>query len=452
MDAALIICASLIAEAFYQISVSGYVGEIDVALGIGVTDSLIFVFLVRSLGLYRLPVLLAPARHLARAVTASIIVLLSLTAILFLLKVGSAFSRGSMLIFALVEIPLLVTNRFVAERLVKSLITSGAISGRRAVLIGEAGELGRLGSAHLLHYFGLKEVGRVTVAASSDRHMLQEKDLADIEHAINIARERKAEELVLAMCWGSTSLLENVSDRLRISPLPVRLLPDHVIRSVLGRRTASAAVSPTLSVELQRAPLTRFERLSKRLLDILVSALAILALSPLLVLVAVAIKIDSPGPVIFRQRRNGFNQLPFVIFKFRSMSVLEDGPVVTQAQRDDPRVTRVGRLLRRSSIDELPQLFNVLFGDMSLVGPRPHAMAHDDTYGAMIAKYAFRHHVKPGITGWAQVNGLRGETSRVEQMKKRVDYDLWYINNWSFRLDLQILLRTCFEVVRDRAY
>jgi undecaprenyl-phosphate galactose phosphotransferase/putative colanic acid biosynthesis UDP-glucose lipid carrier transferase len=155
--------------------------------------------------------------------------------------------------------------------------------------------------------------------------------------------------------------------------------------------------------------------------------------------------------VIFRQRRNGFNGRPFEIYKFRTMNVLEDGAVVRQAKKSDSRVTAVGRLLRRSSIDELPQLFNVLKGDMSLVGPRPHALAHDNEYGRLIANYAFRHHVKPGITGWAQVNGFRGETTRIESMMERIEADLWYINNWSLWLDLRIMLITCFEVARGRA-
>jgi undecaprenyl-phosphate galactose phosphotransferase/putative colanic acid biosynthesis UDP-glucose lipid carrier transferase len=169
-----------------------------------------------------------------------------------------------------------------------------------------------------------------------------------------------------------------------------------------------------------------------------------------MVVAAVTVKLDSPGPVLFRQRRNGFNVHPFVIFKFRTMNVLEDGGNVVQAKRHDPRVTRVGRVLRHSSIDELPQLFNVLRGEMSLVGPRPHALAHDTQYGRLLFDYAFRQHMKPGITGWAQVHGYRGETAGIDQMRRRIDCDLWYINNWSLILDLQILCRTCIEVARQR--
>ncbi len=176
----------------------------------------------------------------------------------------------------------------------------------------------------------------------------------------------------------------------------------------------------------------------------------LIALAPLLLTVMLLIRLETPGPVIFRQRRKGFNGQEFTIYKFRSMGVLEDGAVIPQARRNDPRVTGVGRILRVTSIDELPQLLNVLRGHMSLVGPRPHAAAHDDGYSKLIAKYAFRQHVKPGLTGWAQVNGYRGETSRLEMMERRVDFDLWYIKNWSFWIDLRILVLTCVEVFRRR--
>jgi len=176
----------------------------------------------------------------------------------------------------------------------------------------------------------------------------------------------------------------------------------------------------------------------------------LVTLLPLLAIVSLAIKLDSRGPVIFRQSRRGFNGHEFMIWKFRTMTVVENGTVIYQAKRNDERVTRVGRLLRVTSIDELPQLVNVLRGEMSLVGPRPHALAHDDEYGGAIGRYAFRHHVKPGITGWAQVNGFRGETPELDLMMKRIDLDLWYIDNWSFWLDLWIIVRTCFEIVRGR--
>jgi putative colanic acid biosynthesis UDP-glucose lipid carrier transferase len=207
-----------------------------------------------------------------------------------------------------------------------------------------------------------------------------------------------------------------------------------------------------LTAELQCSWLTAFKRLVKRTIDIAFASSMLLISSPLFLIAAIAIKLDSEGPVIFRQRRSGLNTKQFVIYKFRTMSVLEDGAAITQVRRRDLRVTRAGRLLRRTSVDELPQLLNVLMGEMSLVGPRPHALAHDYEYQTLIANYAHRYSVKPGLTGWSQVNGLRGETVQVKQMAERVKSDLWYVDNWSLSLDLIIILRTCFEVVRDRAY
>lgn len=202
----------------------------------------------------------------------------------------------------------------------------------------------------------------------------------------------------------------------------------------------------------ERAGLNKFELSAKRVLDLFVALIAILLLWPILLIAAIAIKLDSKGPVIFKQRRNGLNGREFVVLKFRTMTVLEDGPNVTQASRRDSRVTRIGKFLRRSSIDELPQLFNVLKGDMSVVGPRPHPVSLDNKYRSLIADYDCRFRVKPGLTGWAQINGLRGETATVPQMAQRVRADVWYINNCSVGLDIIILIRTCFEVLREGAY
>ena len=188
----------------------------------------------------------------------------------------------------------------------------------------------------------------------------------------------------------------------------------------------------------------------KRALDVTAAALLVLLLSPLLALVSLAILLDSRGPLVFAQRRTGLNGKTFAILKFRSMHVLEDGADVKQAVRGDARITRVGRVIRKLSLDELPQLFNVLAGDMSLVGPRPHAVAHDEYYGAAIANSAVRQQVKPGITGWAQVNGARGATPTLESMQARVDLDAWYVEHTSLALDLLILARTPFEVLRSR--
>jgi putative colanic acid biosysnthesis UDP-glucose lipid carrier transferase len=223
------------------------------------------------------------------------------------------------------------------------------------------------------------------------------------------------------------------------------------METAIGQQNFSTE-SPVSPVAMHNAPLTRIEMLAKRACDVALALVVLALLSPLMLLVSLVIKLDSAGPIIFKQRRTGFNGQEFTIYKFRSMSVLEDGRQIAQTRRNDSRLTKVGRILRQSSIDELPQLLNVLKGEMSLVGPRPHAVAHDDQYRAAISSYAFRHHVKPGITGWAQINGLRGETPLVQDMERRIEFDLWYIDNWSLSLDLKIMWRSCFEVVRASAY
>jgi putative colanic acid biosynthesis UDP-glucose lipid carrier transferase len=186
---------------------------------------------------------------------------------------------------------------------------------------------------------------------------------------------------------------------------------------------------------------------AKRVLDVVVAWSLVVLLAPVLALVSLAIALDSRGPILFCQRRTGLGGQTFGIFKFRSMHVLEDGAEITQAQAHDARITRVGRVIRKLSLDELPQLFNVIAGDMSLVGPRPHALAHDDYYGAAISNYAVRQRVRPGITGWAQVNGARGATPTLDIMRRRVDLDAWYVAHASLKLDLKILLRTPLAVL-----
>ena len=198
-------------------------------------------------------------------------------------------------------------------------------------------------------------------------------------------------------------------------------------------------------------PLTRSQRFGKRSFDVAVSLSLLLFLLPFLVLISLAVTIDSGWPLFFRQKRGGLGGKPFSIMKFRTMHVLEDGPDVEQAKRSDPRVTRVGVFLRRTSLDELPQLWNVLRGDMSLVGPRPHALAHDEYYGGMLSRYHLRHRMKPGITGLAQVGGWRGETAALEAMAGRVEADIHYIDHWSFSGDMTILLQTARIMFFDRS-
>lgn len=215
----------------------------------------------------------------------------------------------------------------------------------------------------------------------------------------------------------------------------------------------------SLAADEQSAPMTSGRRhLSGAVLrgglDVAVAAFALFLLAPLLAIVALLVRLDSPGPALFRQTRTGLNGRAFLIYKFRTMHVQENGAVVAQARRGDARLTRLGGLLRSTSLDELPQLINVLRGEMALVGPRPHALAHDRHYGALLSAYHGRFAVRPGITGWAQINGSRGGTPRLADMQRRVEFDLWYVENQSFALDLRILLATAIHILpgRSKAY
>ena len=237
--------------------------------------------------------------------------------------------------------------------------------------------------------------------------------------------------------------LGTIPTNVRICPM----LPDMGETPIRG--TTLVHEIPMLTVH--QRPLGAWSSVAKRIEDIVIAGTAVILLSPILALIALAVKIDSKGPVIFRQARQGFNNNVITVLKFRTMThePVTAGAVV-QATRNDPRVTRLGRILRRTSLDELPQIFNVLGGNMSIVGPRPHAVVLNQQYSALIDDYLGRHRVQPGITGWAQVNGFRGETDTLEKMQKRVEFDLAYINNWSIGLDLKIIVLTAFLILFDR--
>jgi putative colanic acid biosynthesis UDP-glucose lipid carrier transferase len=238
---------------------------------------------------------------------------------------------------------------------------------------------------------------------------------------------------------------------LRNTTVSIYYVPDLLVFDLIQARTAEILGMPV--VAMCETPFYGYGGLVKRITDV-AFALAILAIAaPLMVLIALAVKFSSPGPVLFKQRRYGLDGHEIIVYKFRTMNVLEDGDKVHQATRTDSRITPLGRFLRRYSLDELPQLFNVLQGTMSLVGPRPHAIAHNEEYRQLIKGYMVRHKAPPGITGLAQINGCRGETARVEDMQARVNYDLEYLRRWSPLLDLKILALTAVRVLRDeKAY
>jgi putative colanic acid biosynthesis UDP-glucose lipid carrier transferase len=264
----------------------------------------------------------------------------------------------------------------------------------------------------------------------------------------DFVKENRIQFIYLSLPMASQPRILHVLDELKDTTASIYFVPDMFITDLIQGRSGSVCGMPVISV--CESPFTGSNGVIKRASDIILSLLILMLIAPLLLLIAIAIKLDSPGPVIFKQRRYGLDGEEILVYKFRSMRVCEDGDTIRQAQKGDARITRIGAMLRRNSLDELPQFVNVLQGRMSIVGPRPHAVAHNEIYRNLIKGYMIRHKVKPGITGWAQVNGYRGETRTLDKMQARIDHDLDYLRNWSLRLDLRIILKTILVVLKDR--
>lgn len=260
-------------------------------------------------------------------------------------------------------------------------------------------------------------------------------------------KQHQTDVIFIALPMRHVKRVLDLLDELRDTTASIYYVPDIFVFDLIQARSGELNGIPV--VALCETPFQGYRGVTKRLFDVCLSASALLIASPIFLLVALAVRLSSPGPVIFRQRRYGLDGQEIIVYKFRTMSVTEDGTEIRQASRLDSRVTRVGAILRRTSIDELPQLVNVLQGRMSLVGPRPHAVAHNEMYRKLIKGYMVRHKVLPGITGLAQVSGCRGETSSVEAMEARVKYDIDYLRHWSLTLDLKILLLTAVKIVWD---
>ncbi len=254
--------------------------------------------------------------------------------------------------------------------------------------------------------------------------------------------------IFLSLPMATQPRILRLLDELRDTTASIYFVPDFFVTDLIQGRMDVVDGIPVVAV--CESPFTGVNGMIKRASDIVLSLLILLLISPVLLVVAIGVKLGSPGPVIFKQRRYGLDGKEILIYKFRSMTVCEDGAEIRQAQRQDQRITPLGGFLRKTSLDELPQFVNVLQGRMSIVGPRPHAVAHNELYRKLIKGYMVRHKVKPGITGWAQVNGLRGETETLDKMRARIEHDLDYLRNWSLRLDLLIVLRTILVVAKDQ--
>lgn len=283
---------------------------------------------------------------------------------------------------------------------------------------------------------------------SADRLGLepQERLLGGLPDMATFVKQRGVDMIFVALPMRHIQRVIDLLDQLRDTTASVYYLPDIFVYDLIQSRSGELLGMPVIT--MCETPFYGHRGVIKRFTDVIIASAALILLSPLLLLISLMVKLTSPGPVIFSQRRYGLDGAEIMVYKFRSMTVTEDGDQIEQAHRDDRRFTRIGGFLRRMSLDELPQLINVLQGRMSLVGPRPHAIAHNEQYRKLIKGYMIRHKVRPGITGLAQVSGCRGETERLEEMQARVAYDIEYLRHWSVMLDLRILWSTFLMLVR----
>ena len=323
-------------------------------------------------------------------------------------------------------------------------------SNRRSAIIVGAGPLGvkvakALGEGQsgidFVGYFDDRTAERVDAEAARQRL----GGLADVAEYI---RAHGIREVFITLPLGSQPRIVALLEQIQGTTASLNFVPDVFGISIIQGRLQDMNGVPVVGI--CETPFTGANELVKRVSDVVLASIILVLISPLMLAIAIGVKLSSPGPVIFKQRRNGLDGEEITVYKFRSMTTQDNGPVIAQATKNDPRITRFGAFIRRTSLDELPQFINVLQGQMSIVGPRPHAVAHNEQYREIIKAYMVRHKVKPGITGWAQVNGHRGETDTLDKMKARVEYDLEYLRNWSLALDLQIIVRTIRLVFFDR--
>ncbi|UQR65389.1 undecaprenyl-phosphate glucose phosphotransferase [Bradyrhizobium sp. C-145] len=451
VDAALIVVSGVGCAVGYHVTTAGTLGKADIYAAASLLVAINFVLLTIVQQGYRLKAVTYLARTFRMTLTTWTGLFGALLAIAFTMKVSEEFSRGTTISFYLIGLAVLLVWKTAAARWTAQALRTGGFANGRAIMIAELGLATSSNAVDDLGQHGYRLMRIMEIPARQLASPLLLSALAPrFEELITYAREHRIEHVFLLINWSRQHAIDSILDMLKILPVPVHLVPDANTARFL--RYPLEGTGNTFTAELRRAPLSIRERAHKRALDLVGAILALFVFAPVMLAVAMLIKLTSKGPVFFRQTRNGFNGRAFKIVKFRTMHVLEDGPTIVQAQRNDPRVTPIGKWLRKTSIDELPQLFNVLSGVMSLVGPRPHAAAHNTEYEQIIGNYAFRHHVKPGITGWAQINGYRGETNTIELMQKRVEYDLWYINNWSVWLEISIILRTAVTIFHKTAY
>jgi len=339
----------------------------------------------------------------------------------------------------------LTTYRMLVYSALRFLRTKG-FNNKRVVIVGY-GPVGREMHRRALQqeWYGY-EVKAIHSTYPNDAYLPSDPSIARIgsmQEILDYVAANAVHEIWITLPMQASEHLHELEYLLRNALVDIRWVPDMMGMRMLSNKVIEFLGMP--AVDLNRPISSGVGGIFKTMFDKVFSILALTLLAPLMITIAIAVKLSSDGPVFFRQDRLGLNGKKFQIYKFRTMKVHDEGKKVTQATKNDPRTTRLGQFLRRTSLDELPQFLNVLFGDMSVVGPRPHALQHNEMYKDILDFYMLRHRVRPGITGWAQIHGLRGETDTVEKMNKRVKFDLQYIQNWSLWLDLRIIVWTAFK-------
>ena len=365
-------------------------------------------------------------------------------------KTSSGFSRKALFTWFIITPAVLILAQLVLDTLVSRLLLSAG--NTRSAIIAGAGNLGDELAAKIQSspFLGMKAEGffddRGSERLAKDPALPTLGKLADIPRYV---REHKTDLIFVTLPIRNIQRVTDLLDQLHDTTASIYFVPDVFVFDLIQCRTSDIAGLPI--VALCETPFQGTRGLVKSISDYTIASLVLILASPLMIAIALAIKLTSPGSIIFKQRRYGLDGREIIVYKFRTMTVSEDSGTIRQATRDDERVTRIGAFLRKTSLDELPQFINVLQGRMSVVGPRPHAIAHNEEYRPLIKGYMMRHKVNPGITGLAQVLGYRGETSTVDAMEKRVEYDLEYLRNWSLSLDLRIILRTLRVIFNDKA-
>ncbi|MDO6613515.1 undecaprenyl-phosphate glucose phosphotransferase [Shewanella sp. 1_MG-2023] len=403
-----------------------------------------YLYLAESISIYRSWRLSSFLYVLGLMSTVLVVSFFILITAVFLFKQGDYYSRVVMFGWFSLSMILLVGWRLLV-RIVKRSMRRNGYSLQKVAIIGmtqsgtnlyqELNENIELG-LQCVGFYDDREPDRIN---GEYLNLLN----GSIDKAVAMAKKGEVKKLYICLPMLAEKRISNIIHQLGDSTVDVLILPDFLLKNLMHARIGHVGDLDTISVF--ESPVHGMKNFYKRTFDILFSSLAIIAISPVLMVIAIAIKLTSPGAVIFKQDRYGLGGERIKVFKFRSMTVTENAAKVTQATKNDSRLTSIGGFLRRTSLDELPQFFNVLLGTMSVVGPRPHAVAHNEEYRQLVAYYMLRHKVRPGITGWAQVNGWRGETDTIDKMEKRVEYDLAYIRHWSLWWDVKIIFKTIFK-------